>query len=611
MYGTGSEPYNSFQALSAAQAATCAEVLGLWANVANLTFTRVTEPQTVADIRFAITGASSTAWAYYPSTAQVGGDVWFGTGYFANTPTWVSGTYYYQTVIHELGHALGLKHPHDTSNAGAASSDLDTVELSVMSYRSFVGADLNGYTIYSGSYPTTPMLDDVAAIHYLYGANYNYNSGDTVYKFSPNTRKLFQTIWDGGGNDTYDLSDYTSTVTLDLRPGQWTTTSSSQLAQLGYGHVARGNIANAYLYNGDSRSLIENAIGGSGNDQITGNEAANVLTGNGGTDTLSGLSGNDTLVGGAGNDTLDGGTGVDTAIFSGLRSTYTISYLSNGVAQISGSDGTDRLVSMEALQFSDMTLRSGTLSAATQTGGFAGSFIPGQAQYADVNGDGRLDLIVQGRDNSFRVALATGTGFGAFALAASQSGLYVAKQAQYADVTGDGKADLIFQAGDNAFWLSESTGTGFATPHKVVQHGGGFVAGQVQYADITADGKADLIFQAGDNSLWLSESSGTGFVSPHKILQLSSSFTAGQIRYADINGDGSADLVVQSSDNRFSVGVSTGTGFATPREFLQQTGSFTANQAQCADINGDGCSDLIFERQDSSYWLSTGTTQFA
>lgn len=461
MYGTGSEPYNSFQALSVAQAATCAEVLGLWANVANLTFTRVTEPQTVADIRFAITGASSTAWAYYPFTAQVGGDVWFGTGYFANTPTWASGTYHYQTVIHELGHALGLKHPHDTSNAGAASSDLDTVELSVMSYRSFVGADLNGYTIYSRSYPTTPMLDDVAAIQYLYGANYKYNSGDTVCKFLQNTSRLFQTIWDGGSNDTYDLSNYTSTVTLDLRPGQWTTASSSQLAQLGYGHVARGNIANAYLYNGDSRSLIENAIGGSGNNQITGNEAANVLTGNGGTDMLSGLSGNDMFVGGAGNDTLDGGTHVDTAIFSGLRSAYTISYLSNGVAQISGSDGTDRLVSVEALQFSDMTLRSGTFSAATQTGGFAGSFIPGQAQYADVN------------------------------------------------------------------------------------------------------------------------------------------------------GDGAADLVIQSSDNRFSVGVSTGTGFATPREFLQQTGSFTANQARCADINGDGCSDLIFERQDSSYWLSTGTTQFA
>lgn len=102
MYGTGSEPYNSFQALSATQAATCTEVLGLWANVANLTFTQVTEPQTVADIRFAITGASSTAWAYYPSTSQLGGDVWFGTGYFANTPTWASGTYYYQTAIHEL-----------------------------------------------------------------------------------------------------------------------------------------------------------------------------------------------------------------------------------------------------------------------------------------------------------------------------------------------------------------------------------------------------------------------------------------------------------------------------------------------------------------------------
>jgi serralysin len=94
------------------------------------------------------------------------------------------------------------------------------------------------------------------------------------------------TIWDGGGNDTYDLSNYGNGTTIDLRPGQWTTTSQTQIADLGDLHDARGNIANALLYNGDPRSLIENAISGSGNDTLIANQAANHLTGGGGADNF-------------------------------------------------------------------------------------------------------------------------------------------------------------------------------------------------------------------------------------------------------------------------------------------------------------------------------------
>jgi serralysin len=90
------------------------------------------------------------------------------------------------------------------------------------------------------------------------------------------------TIWDGGGNDTYDFSNYSVTVRVDLRPGEWTV--AGQLANLGNNQFARGNIANALLYNDDPRSLIENAIGGSGADTFVANAAANRLTGNGGAD---------------------------------------------------------------------------------------------------------------------------------------------------------------------------------------------------------------------------------------------------------------------------------------------------------------------------------------
>ena len=167
------------------------------------------------------------------------------------------------------------------------------------------------------------MMYDIAALQYMYGANYSTNSTDTVYKWNPATGQetingvaqaapggntIFMTIWDGGGNDTYDFSNYTTNVSVNLQPGSWTTTSAAQLANLGNGHIAIGNIANAYLYNNNPASLIENAVGGSGNDTIIGNAANNKLTG------------------GAGNDTLDGVSGTaDTAVYSGPSSAYQVS----------------------------------------------------------------------------------------------------------------------------------------------------------------------------------------------------------------------------------------------------------------------------------------------
>ena len=126
-----------------------------------------------------------------------------------------------------------------------------------------------------------------------------------------------QTIWDGDGIDTYDLSNYSTNLNLDLNPGAHSVFSSAQLAYLGggpNGGYARGNVFNALQYNGDARSLIENARGGSGSDVIRGNQADNVLEGNGANDRLFGDVGDDTLDGGTGHDRLEGGTGDDTYI---------------------------------------------------------------------------------------------------------------------------------------------------------------------------------------------------------------------------------------------------------------------------------------------------------
>jgi serralysin len=199
-----------------------------------------------------------------------------------------------------------------------------------MTYHRYIGAPdvpVAGDTP-NGSFPQSLMMYDIAAIQYMYGANFNHNSGNTVYTFSPTTGEMFvngvgqgtpednhifRTIWDGNGTDTYDFSNYTSDLEIDLAPGGWSDFHSGQLAHLSIANdiYARGNVFNALQFEGDTRSLIENATGGSGDDTIRGNSANNVLTGNGGNDWLIGLEGNDRLVGGGGADVLEGGVGGD------------------------------------------------------------------------------------------------------------------------------------------------------------------------------------------------------------------------------------------------------------------------------------------------------------
>ena len=139
--------------------------------------------------------------------------------------------------MHETGHALGLKHPHEVRGSfGAMPLDHDSLEYTVMSYRSYVGGlDHGGYTNGSTSYPQTLMMYDIAALQTMYGANYTTNTGNTVYNWSATTgemsingvgqgapagNKIFMTIWDGGGNDTYDFSNYTTNLTVNLQPGE-------------------------------------------------------------------------------------------------------------------------------------------------------------------------------------------------------------------------------------------------------------------------------------------------------------------------------------------------------------------------------------------------------
>ncbi|MHA7774486.1 LysM peptidoglycan-binding domain-containing protein [Roseibium sp. M-1] len=318
-------------------------------------------------------GGGRSAEAAVPDPFQMN---WRATG-----DTWYIANAYSQPIpgsfanaaglLHEFGHALGLKHGHrvfdgngnyspqpiynmtniqfdqfgnrfadpvEVAKAPDLPLDENGQEFSVMTYAVWIGdvqadrTEAEDIPLSQVDYPWTYMLNDVAALQYLYGANFGAgsNPGNTVYSFNANGQmtttdttdgnsqsiaskdgKVFLTIWDGNGFDVYDFRNYSSNMSINLAPGAWSTFNSGQLARLGTTIFARGNIANAYQFNNDARSLIEAAWGGSGNDTILGNAAANELLGYSGNDILRGNDGNDTLDGGSGDDQLSGNAGDD------------------------------------------------------------------------------------------------------------------------------------------------------------------------------------------------------------------------------------------------------------------------------------------------------------
>jgi serralysin len=346
-YGNGEDA--SGTALNGAQQQAVRDALQAWANVANVTFTEVAETSSaVGDMRFGFADLPNTyaAWAYLPSDNPEAGDVWLNDT--TKAQSFGIGTWNYMTLVHEIGHALGLKHPHEAQwlNPAIMPSSLDSVLYTVMSYIEPPGA-----SSYSRNTSTIvgPMLYDIAAIQHLFGANMNYRAGNDVYSFNQTTA-FNTTIWDAGGVDVIDLSGATGAQSLNLVAG-------SEMSIV-LNNARKGNLWLAFGV------TIENAVGGSGDDRIIGNDAANDLSGGGGRDTLDG---------GGGNDILRGGSGTDTARFSGLSTGYTWHQNADGswrIIALASANGEDTLHDIEWLEFADTRIQIGTAaSIITGTGG--------------------------------------------------------------------------------------------------------------------------------------------------------------------------------------------------------------------------------------------------
>lgn len=326
---------------SAAQQAATREILALLQQQTKLTFQEVTESETLSGtMRFCNnTQTTSAGYALLPNSTKTDrdADTWMASG--ANTPV-VIGDYTWQTLVHEIGHAIGLNHPGnynagESKNADAVgnflSADEDAFFNSIMSYRQSA-QDINAIWF---------MPYDMLTLRHLYGKT-DFGAGNNTYTYTDTSGTFVTNLTDDGGIDTLDFSAVTAGVVLNLTPGAY-----SSVGKIASGANALANLTTSL------DAMIEKAVGTALADTMLGNAANNSFTG------------------GGGDDTLDGANGADTAVYAGARASYTVT---RGAANVTitggaGTEGTDTLTNVERLQFSDTKV--GLDSAAGQVSGNA------------------------------------------------------------------------------------------------------------------------------------------------------------------------------------------------------------------------------------------------
>jgi Ca2+-binding RTX toxin-like protein len=262
------------------------------------------------------------------------------------------GQYANWTVLHEIGHGLGLMHTHQEKNGLPALPSIgkfmNNERYSVMSYNGASDATKYGHAV-------SMMALDVAALQALYGQETYALDGSSYTLMNAKGGKLslaegdvqigraYYCIWDSGGSDTIDYKGNSKSVlndaTLDtsgnsaelqalfaqLKATNFYDVMSKDLKAgiLDEWHNAGGFFSQVLdvkkqKFTGSDGGFsiangaeIENANGGKGHDLLIGNEQDNSINGLNGDDTILGGDGEDRLSGDDGIDWLDGGTGDD------------------------------------------------------------------------------------------------------------------------------------------------------------------------------------------------------------------------------------------------------------------------------------------------------------
>ncbi len=383
---------SGFSQFNATQIAASVLAFAAWSDVANITFQRVqnagsefSNNATILLGNYSEGQDGAAAFAYLPGgmpggtgANDVRGDVWINSSLSYNALPVQQG-YGQLTLLHEIGHAIGLSHPaaynasaEGTITYGASAIYYeDSLQYSVMSYfnERETGADFRTDGAGVRRYSSAPLLDDISAAQRLYGSNMSTRTGDTVYGFNSNAGRLWYSanndlsplvfcVWDAGGIDTLDFSGYFNNgQIIDLRQGAF----SSVGGLVGNVSIALG-------------AVIENAIGGQGSDTFRGNSANNRFTPN------------------AGTDVVDGGLGTDTVVFSGARAAYTVTW--NGqVGTIVGNGQNVTVTNVEFLQFTDQTIAAAPTGGVVVGGDMTNETITGTALADVIGGLGGDDII--------------------------------------------------------------------------------------------------------------------------------------------------------------------------------------------------------------------------
>ncbi len=339
------EDQNGFIPMSESQKIAVRSALAQWSAVANITFVEVNDPNgSSGQIRFGTNDQSAARSAGYSDLP----DANFGTQvntYFnnhdANNTRFTPGSYGLTTLLHEIGHAIGLKHPGDYNGQDGSGippflpTEIDTSDYTLMSYIDGPSAGING------RFAATPMLFDIQAVQYLYGVNTSWRTGNDTYSFGEASAP--QSIWDAGGSNTFDFSTTSRGATIDLNAGAF----SSSAPNL-------HNISIAY------NVLIQHAIGGTGNDRITGNSANN---------TIDAGRGDDFVAGGGGIDSIDGGVGNDTVSFANARAAYSVARSNAGftITDRANANNVVSVANVELFAFSDGLVTAQALVGASGT----------------------------------------------------------------------------------------------------------------------------------------------------------------------------------------------------------------------------------------------------